>query len=147
MDNCDNFCIVGHWDNERYIADLKSYIRRHLGFSTSFSQMLKKFVFWWKRYIISVTKMLNSLVDEMHIIHIVIIMKTAIIRLLVFLKIFLKILELIFKSIILIRFNRFLVFIVESNLLRHIFESLINSLLLSLKLKMRSRIVLRSKKI
>ena len=91
--------------------------------------------------------MLDSLVDEIHIIYIIIIMKTVIVRLLVFLRIFLKILELIFENIILIRFNKFLVFIVENNLLYHIFESLINSLLLNLRLKTRSRIVLKSKKI
>ena len=91
--------------------------------------------------------MLDSLVNEMHIIYVVIIIKIAIVRLLVFLRIFLKILELIFESIILIRFNKFLVLIVESNLFRYIFENLISFLLLNLKLKTRSRIILRSKRI
>ena len=109
--------------------------------------MFEKFVFWWKRYIIFVIKMLDSLVNEMHIIYVVIIIKIAIVRLLVFLRIFLKILELIFESIILIRFNKFLVLIVESNLFRYIFENLISFLLLNLKLKTRSRIILRSKRI
>ena len=91
--------------------------------------------------------MLDSLAGEIYIIYIVIIMKTAVVRLLVFLNFFLKILELIFESIILIRFNKFLVFIVESNLFYHIFESLINSLLLNLRLKTRFRIILKSRRI
>ena len=91
--------------------------------------------------------MLDFFIDEMYIIYIVILIKTAIVKLLVFLRIFLKILELIFESIILIRFNKFLVFIVESNLLRYIFKSLISFLLLNLRLKTRFRIILRSEKI
>ena len=90
--------------------------------------------------------MLDFFADEIYIIYIIIIMKTLIVRFFVFLRIFLKILELIFENVILIRFNRFFVFIVENNLLRYIFENLINFLLLNLRLKMRSRIILKSKK-
>ena len=64
--------------------------------------------------------MLNFFVNEIYLIYVVIIMKTVIVRFLVFLKIFLKILE-IFDNIILIRFNKFLVFIVENILLRYVF--------------------------
>ena len=91
--------------------------------------------------------MLDFFINEIYLIYIVIIMKTAIVRFLVSLRIFLKILEMIFGSIILIRFNRFFVFIVENTLFRYVFENLISFLLLNLKLKMRSRIVLKSKKI
>ena len=94
--------------------------------------------------------MLEFLVDEIYIIYVVIIMKIAVVRFFAFLKIFLniflKILEMLFESIILIRFNRFLVLIVENTFFYYIFENLIN-FLLRLKLKMRSRIVLRSRKI
>ena len=75
--------------------------------------------------------MLDFLINEIYIIYIVIIMKNIIVKFLVFLRIFLKILEMIFESIILIRFSKFFVFIVENILLRYIFESLINFLLLS----------------
>ena len=58
--------------------------------------------------------MLDSFADEIYIIYIVIIMKTAIVKFLVFLKIFLRIFELIFENIILIRFNKFLILIFEN---------------------------------
>ena len=91
--------------------------------------------------------MLDFLINEIYIIYIVIIMRTAVVRFLVFLRIFLKILEMIFENVILIRFNKFLVFIVEHILFHYIFENLINSLLLSLKLKMKFEIILRSRRI
>ena len=78
-------------------------------------------------------------------------MKTTVVRFLaflrIFLNIFLKILEMLFENKILIQFNKFLVFIVENTFFYYIFEDLISSLLLSLRLKTRFRIILKSKRI
>ena len=82
----------------------------------------------------------------MYIIYIIIIMKIIIVKFFIFLKKNLKIFELIFENIILIWFNKFLIFIIEI-LFYKIFENLINFRLLNLKLKMRSQIILKSNKI